>query len=58
MGTKIKEFVKCIRNKKCGTKWNFREHKCEYENASWCNLPNYKRCRDCMRLEDGRKCVV
>jgi len=32
---------------------------CKYENQSWCDLPKFKRCSDCLRLADGRKaCYV
>lgn len=24
-------------------------------NGSWCNLPKYKRCKDCLRCVDGSK---
>jgi len=36
-----------------------KEKGCEYENGTWCDLPKYKRCEHCIRLNDGSKaCYV
>jgi hypothetical protein len=36
-----------------------KEKGCEYEEDSWCNLPKFKRCADCIRVVDGSKaCYV
>jgi hypothetical protein len=32
-----------------------KEKGCEYENKTWCNLPKYKRCKNCLRCVDGSK---
>jgi hypothetical protein len=28
---------------------------CEFENGTWCNLLKYKRCKYCIRCDDGSK---
>jgi len=36
-----------------------KEIGCEYSDSSWCNLPKYKRCKDCLYVADGSKaCYV
>ncbi len=36
-----------------------KEIGCKYENGTWCDLPKYKRCEDCIRCIDGTKaCYV
>lgn len=47
---------------KAKSRFNFNEDEktgkligCEFENSTWCNLPKYKRCEDCMRLKGGGK---
>jgi hypothetical protein len=50
---------------KAKTRYNFKkgtngkEIGCPYEAGTWCTLPKYKRCDDCMRCPDGSKaCYV
>lgn len=47
---------------KAKSKYNFeinektdKEFGCKYENCTWCSLPKYKRCEDCIRCTDGSK---
>ena len=37
------------------SRFNFKTNSCEHEDASWCTLPKYKRCKHCLRLRDGSK---
>ena len=44
---------------KIKSKYDYEKEYCEYENQSWCELPKFKRCKDCIRNEDGTKaCYV
>jgi hypothetical protein len=37
------------------SKFNYITGVCVFEKQSWCNLPKYKRCEDCIRLKDKTK---
>jgi hypothetical protein len=30
------------------TKFDYKKNTCKYENQSWCDLPKYKKCPDCI----------
>jgi hypothetical protein len=47
MGKKIKRKFK--------SKWNYKKDYCDYQKQTWCELPKYKKCKDCIRLSDGTK---
>ncbi len=41
---------------KAKSRFNFNDKTgCEYENGTWCFLPKFKRCVDCIRCADGSK---
>lgn len=49
-----------LAKRKAKSRYNFTKKKgneigCKYENGTWCDLPKFKRCEDCIRCVDGSK---
>jgi hypothetical protein len=51
--------MKELKKREIKSRYNFEKETCEYESGTWCNLPKYKRCKDCIRCTNGDKaCMV